>query len=212
MPRQIDHAARREAVSDAVLAIAADHGFTAVTIRAVAERVGASTSVVTHYVAGRDELLRRAVRREIATRKAQAETAVAGLSGASGVRTLVRWAVAELDDQVRRFWLALLTTPSEPVLRTELDEFNAWWDALVRGFVAESGVPDPDVVADTLDVVVDGMIIARFEEPGPVDTSRRDRVLDRVWTALGLQTSASGMQVPAGWWPGGHGLSSGRGQ
>jgi AcrR family transcriptional regulator len=187
MPRQVDHAARRDAVNDAVLAIAAERGFTAVTIRAVAERVGASTSVVTHYVAGRDELLRHAVRREVATCKAQAEAAVAGLSGVAGLRALVRWAVADLDDQLRRFWLALLiAAPIEPVLRAELDEFNAWLDALMRGFVAESGVPDPEGVADLVDVVVNGMIIARFEEPGPVDTARRDRVLGRVWAALGL--------------------------
>lgn len=199
MPRRIDHAARRDAVSDAVLAIAADRGFAAVTIRAVAERVGASTSVVTHYVSGRDELLRHAVQREIAMRKAQAEASVAGLSGAAGVRALVRWAVADLDDQVRRFWLALLiAAPVEPVLRAELDEFNTWWDTLMRGFVAESGVPDPDVVADTLDVVVDGMIIARFEEPGPVDPARRDRVLDRVWAAFGLQALCRGLPEPAG--------------
>lgn len=185
MPRQVDHTARRDAVTAAALAIAADRGFAAVTIRAVAERVGASTSVVTHYVSGRDELLRLAARREIATRKAQAEAAVAGLSGAAGLLALVRWAVVDLDDQVRRFWLAvLIAAPVEPVLRAELDEFNAWWDRLMRGFVAESGVPDPDVVADTLDVVVNGMIIARFEEPGPVDPARRDRVLDRVWAAL----------------------------
>jgi AcrR family transcriptional regulator len=172
-------------VTAAALAIAADRGFAAVTIRAVAERVGASTSVVTHYVSGRDELLRLAARREIATRKAQAEAAVAGLSGAAGLLALVRWAVVDLDDQVRRFWLAvLIAAPVEPVLRAELNEFNTWWDTLMRGFVAESGVPDPDVVADTLDVVVNGMIIARFEEPGPVDPARRDRVLDRVWAAL----------------------------
>lgn len=79
-------------MSDAVLAIAADRGFTAVTIRAVAERIGASTSVVTHYVPSGDELLRRAVRREIGARKTQAETVVAGLTGAAGLRALVRWA------------------------------------------------------------------------------------------------------------------------
>ncbi|MCO1656500.1 TetR/AcrR family transcriptional regulator [Pseudonocardia humida] len=174
-------------MSDAVLAIAADRGFTAVTIRAVAERVGGSTSAVTHYIAGRDELLRHAVQREIATRKTEAEAAVTGLSGAAGLQALVRWAAADLNDQVRRFWLALLiAAPAEPVLRAELDGFNRWWDTLMRGFVAESGVPDPDVVTDTLDVVVNGMIIARLEESGPVDPARRDRVLDRVWAALGL--------------------------
>ena len=193
MPRQVDHAARRDAVSDAVLAIAADRGFTAVTIRAVAERIGASTSVVTHYVSCRDELLRHAVQREIATRKTQAEAAIAGLSGAAGLLALVRWVAADLDDQVRRFWLALLiAAPVEPALRAELDEFNTWWDTLVRGFVAESGVPDPDVVADTLGVVVNGLIIARFEESGPVDPARRDRVLDRVWAGLGLPASCRG--------------------
>ncbi|PRX96325.1 TetR/AcrR family transcriptional regulator [Allonocardiopsis opalescens] len=187
MPRQVDHASRRDSLSDAVIAIAADRGFTSVTIRAVAEQVGASTSAVTHYVSSRDELLRHAVRREIAGRRSQAEAAIAGRSGAAGLRALVRWATVDLDDQAHRFWLALLlAAPVEPVVRAELDAFNAWWDTLMRGFVAESGVPAPEAVADTVDVVVNGMIVARFEEEGPVDTARRDQVLDRVWAALGL--------------------------
>ncbi|MEJ2855657.1 MULTISPECIES: TetR/AcrR family transcriptional regulator [unclassified Saccharothrix] len=182
MPRQVDHAARLAAVTDAVVAIAAERGFAAVTIRAVADRMGASTSVVTHYVPGRDELLRTAVRRELAVRRAQAERAM--MDGPNALWALVRWAVADTGDQVHRFWLSLLiAAPAEPVLRAELDDFNAWWDAHLRGLVARSGVADPEVVADTLDVVVDGLVTAGFED---LDPARRDRVLTRVWRALGL--------------------------
>ncbi|CRK58330.1 probable transcriptional regulator, TetR family [Alloactinosynnema sp. L-07] len=185
MPRQINHATRRDAISDAVVAIAADHGFAAVTIRAVAKHVGASTSVVTHYVASRDELLRGAVRRELAIRQDEADTALAGLSGATGLRALVHWAVTDLGERVHRFWLALLIAAhAEPVLRAELNEFNTWWDTHLRDFVTESGVSSPEVVIDTLDVVIDGLVTAGFE--APFDAARRDRVLDRVWTALDL--------------------------
>lgn len=183
MPRQVDHAARLAAVSDAVVAIAAERGFAAVTIRAVADHLRASTSVVTHYVSSRDELLRLAVRRELEVRRAQAERAMA--EGPHPLRALVRWAVADLQDQVHRFWLSLLiAAPTEPVLRAELDGFNAWWGEHLRGLVQRSGVADPEVVADTLDVVVDGLVTAGFED---LDAVRRDRVLDRVWSALGLE-------------------------
>lgn len=182
MPRQVDHAARLAAVTDAVVAIAAERGFAAVTIRAVADHLGASTSVVTHYVPSRDDLLRLAVRREVAVRRAEAERAMA--AGPDPLWALVRWAVADLGGQVHRFWLSLLiAAPTEPVLRAELDGFNTWWDGHLRGLVRRSGVADPEVVADTLDVVVDGLVTAGFED---LDPTRRDRVLTRVWSALGL--------------------------
>ncbi|XVV07213.1 TetR/AcrR family transcriptional regulator [Actinosynnema sp. CA-248983] len=182
MPRQVDHAARLAAIADAVVTIAAERGFAAVTIRAVADHLKASTSVVTHYVPNRDDLLRLAVRRELAFRRAQAERAMA--DGPDALRALVRWAVADTGDRVHRFWLSLLiAAPTEPVLRAELDEFNAWWDEHLRGLVQRSGVPDPEVVADTLDVLVDGLVTAGFDDLEP---ARRDRVLNRVWTALGL--------------------------
>lgn len=189
MPRQVDRSARLETVRDAVVEIATQEGFAAVTIRRVAAHAGASTSVVTHYVSSREELLRIAVRGEVAARRAQAEAAVEGRTGAPAVRALVEWAVLGPGDDGHRFWLALVVgAQTEPVLRQELDGFNRWWGALLARCSAQMAPPpaDPAALADALDVVVDGLVLAGFEERAAWPVSRRRRVLDALLVPLGL--------------------------
>jgi|SRR5690606_7815108 len=63
MPKIVDHRERRAEIADAVLAIIAEVGVDAVTIRDVATRCGWSTGVINHYVGGRAALLQLAFRR-----------------------------------------------------------------------------------------------------------------------------------------------------
>ncbi|MFD5700382.1 TetR/AcrR family transcriptional regulator [Streptomyces lasiicapitis] len=179
MPRQVDHAARRRDIGAAVLKIAAERGFREATIRAVAAAVGASTSQVTHYVSGRDELIRIAVRHEVEARQAQVTELLAGSE--RPLRALVEWAVLGAGDEAQRVWLAIvLGARTEPVVRGELEVFNGWWDAVVRGLVGSAG--DADVV----DVLVDGLVLAGLEAPGEWPSGRRLRVVDAVLAPLGL--------------------------
>ncbi len=63
MPKIVDHDERRLALADAVLALIAREGISAVTTRAVAEESGWSTGVLNHYFGSRHELLLAALRR-----------------------------------------------------------------------------------------------------------------------------------------------------
>lgn len=176
-------------VRDAVATIAATQGFREVTIRRVADAAGASTSVVTHYVRSRDELVRSTVRREIETRQGQADAAVAGLRGAAGLRALAEWAVLGPGEQSHRLWLAVVVgAQSESVLRAELDAFNAWWSDLVQGLVRELDPPpaDPAGLVDALDVIVDGLVLNGFEASDPWSPRRRRTVLEALLTPLGV--------------------------
>jgi AcrR family transcriptional regulator len=57
VPRpQGDHDTRRREVAEAVLRVLATRGFAQLTMRAVAAELGASTGIVTHYFATKDEL------------------------------------------------------------------------------------------------------------------------------------------------------------
>ncbi|WP_067537188.1 TetR/AcrR family transcriptional regulator [Nocardia crassostreae] len=187
MPRQVDPSQRLAAVGDAVTTIAITSGFGAVTIRAVAEHIGASTSAVTYVVGGRDDVLRSAVRHEIEARRTQAETAISGATGATALRALIEWAVLTPDERTHRLWLAMvLGARTEPVLRAELDEFNAWWDQRVRNLLADSGIRDIEAAADILDVTVDGLVVTAFDEGTPWPADRRRLVLDAIWSPLGI--------------------------
>jgi AcrR family transcriptional regulator len=60
-PAPTDHDARRNDVSEAVWRVLAEHGFSGLTLRAVAAAMGASTGLVTHYFAGKRELIAHAL-------------------------------------------------------------------------------------------------------------------------------------------------------
>ncbi|MDP9865768.1 MULTISPECIES: TetR/AcrR family transcriptional regulator [Streptosporangium] len=60
-PARTDHEARRHDVSEAVWRVLAEHGFAGLTLRAVAAAMGASTGLVTHYFAGKHELIAHAL-------------------------------------------------------------------------------------------------------------------------------------------------------
>ncbi|MGW6422101.1 TetR/AcrR family transcriptional regulator [Nocardia sp. NPDC055053] len=197
MPRQVDTAARLAAIGDAVLSLAVDEGFGAVTIRAVADRIGASTSVVTHYVGGRDTMLRTAIRRQIDLRRVEGEAVLdgQGTTGAAALRALIEWAVLTPDERTHRVWLTLvLGSHAEPVLRAELDLFNDWWDGRVRRLLADAGIAETDIeaVCDVLDVVVDGLVVTGFDEGRPWSTARRERALTALWATLESSAFRSG--------------------
>ncbi|MFD5124115.1 TetR/AcrR family transcriptional regulator [Streptomyces sp. NPDC058385] len=187
MPRQVDHAARLAAVEDAVVAIAAETGFDAVTIRAVASRVGASTSVVTHYVGSREELLRNAVRRELDCRRAEADSKADGLHGSAALRAVVEWAILSPTERSHRFWLALvLSASNQPTLRGELSRFNEWWFQRIEQFLREAGSANPTRAADLVSLFVDGIVVSGFDAGEPWTLDRRTRLLNDVWEALSL--------------------------
>lgn len=186
MPRQVNPADRLTLIHDAVIAIAVESGFAAVTIRAVAQHIGASTSAVTHYLSGRDELLREAIRREIGLLQANAERATAGLDDAAALRAFIEWAVLTRDEQSHRLWLALvLGAGTDPVLREELDRFNAWWSQQIQRRVNGLRPAEPELLVDLLNVVVDGLIVTAFDAGQPWAQGRRARLLEAVWRALG---------------------------
>jgi len=187
MPRLVDPEARRATINAAVVDIVGESGFAAVTMRAVADRIGASTSAVTHYVESRDDLLRVAVRGEVDRRISEADEVIGARSGAEGLRALLDWALIGRSQTAHRFWLAaIVAAADQAVVATELARFNEWWSARVRGFLADTAVRDVDASADLIGVLVDGLIINGFYGDAPTTSARRAQILDLVWSALDL--------------------------
>jgi AcrR family transcriptional regulator len=57
VPKIVDHAERREAVAEAVLAVAARSGLSNATLREIAREAGCSTGTLSHYFRDKHELL-----------------------------------------------------------------------------------------------------------------------------------------------------------
>jgi TetR/AcrR family transcriptional regulator, transcriptional repressor of bet genes len=63
MPKQVDHQARREQITEAVYRLIAQRGFDAVSLREVAAEAGVSMGLVQHYFKTKDQMLHFALDR-----------------------------------------------------------------------------------------------------------------------------------------------------
>lgn len=187
MPKHVNPEERRALIENAVIAIATESGFAAVTMRAVALRIGTSTTAITHYVGSREELLRGAIRREIELGQAVAAAAVSGLSSSDALRAYIEWAVLSRDENSHRLWLALVVgATTDPMLRTELDRFNSWWNKQIQIWIESLRPVDPNTAIDMINVLVDGLIVTAFDAGKPWSSDRRTKLLDTVLSSLGL--------------------------
>ncbi|MFF7635540.1 TetR/AcrR family transcriptional regulator [Kitasatospora sp. NPDC008050] len=83
-PARGDHEARRRDVSTAVWRVLADRGFGALTLRAVAAEMGASTGLLTHYFPNKQALLRTAL--EVLDQRNQERPRRAAAAGLASLR------------------------------------------------------------------------------------------------------------------------------
>lgn len=185
----MDRSERLDAISAAVESVARSHGFSAVTIRRVADELGASTTVVTHYFSSRSALVCHVVGRVVSARTDELDAHLEGLRGRAALRAMAGWVVLRPSDDLHRLWLAIVVgAAGDDLLRTELDRFNRWWDERVERHLAELDPPDadPGTLADLLDVVVAGLVVAGVETDALWDHDRRRAVLDRLLVPIGL--------------------------
>ncbi|MFI5490710.1 TetR/AcrR family transcriptional regulator [Micromonospora echinaurantiaca] len=87
-PARTDHDSRRQDVSEAVWQVLAEHGFGGLTMRAVAAALGSSTGLVTHYFAGKRELIAHALD-ILEVRTAQRPRQAAPAPGLAALRTQI---------------------------------------------------------------------------------------------------------------------------
>lgn len=115
MPRFVDHEQRRAEVVAAATELLLQRGRAALTVRNVAEAVGCSTKVVSHYFDSMDELLQGTYL--AAVERAQVRMTAVLTADPLDVRGVIE-SVLPLDDERRRdwtiwfgFWTEAFTSP-----------------------------------------------------------------------------------------------------
>ncbi|MBS1888522.1 MAG: TetR/AcrR family transcriptional regulator [Actinobacteria bacterium] len=168
MPIEVDVDERLDELAVETLKVVQRDGLAALTIRAVAQEVGRSTTVVTNYLPSRAALVLNAFRHGRREWERELDAAVAGLSGPDRLRrTLEWWASTEpLDGALRHLWLEILLTASEDA---EFAELIAQISAEDRGRVSEvlgaAGVAVDAIVVDALMLVLRGFWLSATEDP-----------------------------------------------
>jgi AcrR family transcriptional regulator len=190
MPRVVDHEERRAQVAAAVWRVVSADGLEAVTVRRVAAETGMSTSVVSHYFAGKDDLLRLAFRLVLERGRARAEAQVRAGSGLA--RALLVTGLP-LDAERRteaRVWFSFLGLAlTRPDLAAEQRGAYRAWRGALSAALREEGLAegiDADAEAAALIALVDGLAVQAAFEPRRLPAARQLALLDARLRALGV--------------------------
>lgn len=193
---------RKTALLDAAADLLNEHGFAALTHRALAERAGLPTSATTYYFSSIDDLHDQALR-HLADRWLQRATAgverlpphLAGDRAAAAIVDIVTATASETghgDGDLLVMYERYLEAGRHPHLRGVVKAYNDHVIALILDVLRRGGMPaDPDS-ARLLLAVVDGSIISSLAEGIAPASAARDTVV----TVLALLDGARRPPAP----------------
>lgn len=188
MPAKGDHEARRRAVSKAVWRILATHGFSGLTMRAIAVEIGASTGLVTHYYSNKQELVRMAV--ELAEENARVLTRHPfdnpGLDGLRAALLDVLPLTPEMAAMNRvwvSFWGEALS--DDPLGKFEIQRYERWRGMLrphVQAAIDRGELPPGTDVEDTVAMsaaFAHGLVVQALFDPERFPPERQRALVDQ---------------------------------
>ncbi|MFD0687259.1 TetR/AcrR family transcriptional regulator [Actinomadura fibrosa] len=183
MPVEIDIAQRLATIADATLEIVAADGVDGVTIRAVARRIGGSTTLVTNYLPTREALLRNAVEHAMRSWGADLDAAVADVPARERLAAIARWACSTTGDDLvlRRLFMEILGrgAPESEAHRVLREDSRQNRGALADA-AADAGAADPAFAADVLDLALRGFYVSSLEDPESWTTERVTPLIERL--------------------------------
>jgi AcrR family transcriptional regulator len=149
-----------EQVIEATLRVIEAGSVKEVTVRRVAQELGRSTTVITHYFPTREALLDAALSKSFSLSKEQALSHIN--QSEDGLWNFLNWSVSA---EHRKVWLQLVTAylaGLDPQISKQIDEFIDWWDAqllgLLEGRVAAGR--ERQELCDMIGVVVEGILLS----------------------------------------------------
>ena len=168
MPPEIDTSARLTEIAEATLEVAREEGPRSVTIRAVAARMGRSTTVITKFIPSRSALLVNAVSHVRAGWDAAVTEVLGRKSGMERLRALMDWTLdtEDYDDAARRLWHEILAKeePDSDQWEALVDEAHDDHASIVKT-IEESAIDAPPWLADVLFLVSRGFFVSTVKDP-----------------------------------------------
>ena len=190
MPRYVDHKQRQLEIVQAAARVLAEKGLRGLTIRAVAEEMGGSATLVTHYFSTRRSLLQYIAEPARAEWTEQlAEIAEESSDPRDRLRAVMIWSLS-LDNRVEeRAWLSLLTAPAED--RASVATLHDKMGELLLDIFESTleGQVEPNHLAATASLlrsVAKGMIVCSEESPKDWPRDQQIAVIDRLLDLLPL--------------------------
>ncbi|MGW4501591.1 TetR/AcrR family transcriptional regulator [Micromonospora sp. NPDC004336] len=191
-PARTDHDSRRQDVSEAVWRVLAEHGFGGLTMRAVAAALGSSTGLVTHYFAGKRELIAHALD-ILEVRTAQRPRRAAPAPGLAALRTQILNILPLTPDAaaMNRIWVgswdvALADPELFAAQSLRYERIRAGLRACVEDAQRLGELPagDPAGLATTVLSFTHGLVVQALFDPERLPATTQTRLVDDFLAAL----------------------------
>ncbi|MBE3013795.1 TetR/AcrR family transcriptional regulator [Microbispora sp. NEAU-D428] len=189
MPRLVDSDARRRDILETAVAILAESGLQGLSFRAIAQRLGGSSTLVTHYYRSRRDMLVDLTSYTIEKGKAQLSVSEHDVDDPlARLHTLLLWLVPD-DPQSLREEHARLNLMQARDSEPEIAHFFEEWEREVRQLLRshlEPLVPaaEIDSVTDFLRTVTNGLCLGAVEHPDKWTPERQEAVVARAIDGL----------------------------
>ncbi|MFC8617266.1 TetR/AcrR family transcriptional regulator [Micromonospora purpureochromogenes] len=191
-PARTDHDSRRQDVSEAVWQVLAEHGFGGLTMRAVAAALGSSTGLVTHYFAGKRELIAHALD-ILEARTAQRPRQAAPAPGLAALRTQMLNILPLTPDAaaMNRIWVGSWDVAlSDPDLfaaqSLRYERIRAGLRACIEDAQRLGELPDGDSgqLATTVLSFTHGLVVQALFDPERLPAATQTQLVDDFLAAL----------------------------
>ncbi|MEO5662669.1 MAG: TetR/AcrR family transcriptional regulator [Nocardioides sp.] len=190
MPRQVDPAERRRDITAAAVRIMAKRGPRSLTLKSLAEELGGSITLVTHFFSNREDLFSAVVQELAEGYGNELEDMEAGASPVERLRILLQWMIpldAEgIEAEAGR--VALIPQRGE---HESIDDFfdvmETRMRGLIRGHLEDIGIDmDLETATAYLRATTNGVTLSAIEHPDLWPAQLQKDVIDIALKALGI--------------------------
>ena len=189
MPKIVDHNARREEIARATWTIIQKYGVDGVRLRDIADQVGFTTGVFSHYFRDKGGLLRYAF--NLSFEHINENIASSNKSINSGLKQFRDALVALVPDNRNPASVAFVSmcfgirNLNDPLLMADYKKKRKQYSQLLKSYlsdaVAQREIPIGQITGDTLDLsfaVLDGVCIAALQNPSSYPRKRAIKIID----------------------------------
>jgi AcrR family transcriptional regulator len=190
VPRVVDRDQRVREIADAAVEVLSEGGYRELTLRKLAQRMGGSITLVTHFFPTRDLLLAGVLDVVLADAVAFSGELTAIEDPHERLLAVMKWFLPLTEDDLRgeRARLALVAhRNADPAARDFLDRLEGAMRDVLRSAV-DGLVPfeDRDAVVDQMRVWGSGMVLSAIEHPEMWSADRQLAALGRFLDCLEL--------------------------
>ncbi|MFJ8025417.1 TetR/AcrR family transcriptional regulator [Streptomyces sp. NPDC096311] len=189
MPRFVDSDVRRQEILEAAIVVLAESGLQGLSFRTVAQRLGGSATLVTHYYRSRRDMLVGLTSYSIAKGRDQLSVLEHDVEDPlARLRALLCWLVPDDAESLREEHARLNLMPARDS-DADIAHFFDEWEREVRQLLRSHLIPlvpdsELDGITDFLRALTNGVCLSAIEHPDTWTASRQHSVITRALTVV----------------------------